>query len=183
MWARTGRVSCKSVGGWERHVKLLEHDYGVLVLRMWKESSVAIRFELKRFMRLVFHLACMQVAHRLWNRRDCGSIFGSLQVLCIVVLWHWFNRDDGVVHHKGNHVRVNSFPSLHFLFCIGEWHGQRGYTCEGDLELSRNLGIHRRNRLCKIGYVHCFGFQTSFTGFTYKSLGSMIADVPGCLTL
>lgn len=60
----------------------------------------------------------------------------------------------------------------------------RGYTCEGDLELSRNLGIHTRNRLCEIGYAHCFGFQTSFTGFTYKSLDSiLVVDVPGCLTL
>jgi len=25
-------------------------------------------------------------SHILWNRRDCGSIFGSLQVLCGVVL-------------------------------------------------------------------------------------------------
>lgn len=79
-----------------------------------EEPSVAIRFEFQGFMRLVSHLACMQVATYCGTEETVGAFFGSLQVLCGVVFVTLFNRDDGVVHHKGNHVRVNPFPSLHF---------------------------------------------------------------------
>lgn len=60
----------------------------------------------------------------------------------------------------------------------------RGYTCEGDLELSRNLGIHTRNRLCEIGYAHCFGFQTlsQVLGVNFFDSILVVDDVPGCLT-